>query len=160
MIVIIVLIAVIIGLFVASFFSKRRFGILGMGLAAGAIISPIWGETAGYIISSTGFVPEGPLVNVIAYSTIILIPALLFMFHGYVYKSIVGRIVGSLLFTLLAVAFLSGPIGAALTFSGPVASVYNWLVANHEMVVGIGVAIAVADLLLSKPAQKSEKKRR
>jgi len=158
--VIIALVAVVIGLFVASFFSKRRFGILGLGLAAGAIISPIWGDTAGYIISSTGLVPEGPLVQVIAFSTIILIPAILFMFHGYTYKHIIGRVIGSLLFTLLAVAFLAEPIGNALTLTGPAASVYNWIVANHELVISFGVVIAIVDLLLSKPVHKSEKRHR
>jgi len=160
MILVIALLVAVIGLFAAAFFSKRRFGILGLGLSAGAIVSPIWGENAGYIISSTGFVPEGPLVNVIAYSVLILIPAVLFMFHGYTYKTMFGRIVGSLLFTILAASFLAGPVGDALTLTGPIASSYNWLVANHEIIIGLGVALAVLDLLLSKPAHASQKRHR
>ena len=155
-----ILAGLVVALFVASFFSKRRFGILGLGLAAGAIVSPIWGDTAGYVISSTGLVPEGPLVNVIAFSAIILIPAVLFMFHGYTYRHIIGRVVGSLLFTVLAVAFLAGPIGDALDLTGPAKGAYDWLVANHEIIISLGVMIAVADLLFSKPAHKSEKKHR
>lgn len=160
MIIIVILLGALLALFASAFLSKRRFGILGLGLAAGAIISPIWGDNASFVVSSTGLVAEGPLVNTIALSALILTPAVLFMFHGYTYKHIVGRVVGSLLFTLLAAAFLIGPIGAVLTLTGPAAGVYGWLVANHELIVSVGVVLAVADLLISKPAHKSERRRR
>lgn len=156
--VILILLAVVLALFVGAFLSKRRFGVLGLGLAAGAIISPIWGDTAGFVVSSTGVVNEGPLVNAIALSLLILLPAVLFMFHGYTYRHIFGRIIGSLLFTLLAVAFLAGPIAATLLLTGPVGNVYNWVVSNHELIVSVGVALAVADFLISKTAHKSDKK--
>jgi hypothetical protein len=160
MIVVAILVAIIVALFVGAFISKRRFGVLGLGLAAGAIISPIWGINAGFVVSSTGLVQEGPIVNAIALSALILIPAVLFMFHGYAYKHMVGRIVGSLLFTLLAAAFLVGPIGATMTLTGPVGNVYQWLVSNQELIVSIGVALAVADFLFAKTVHKSEKKHR
>lgn len=155
---IIVLLIIILGLFAGAFLSKRRFGLLGLGLAAGAIISPIWGENAGFVVSSTGLVPEGPIINAIAVSAVILIPAILFMFHGYTYKGMFGRIVGSLLFTGLAIAFLVTPIESALILSGPIGTVYGWFVSNREMVISAGVVIAVIDVLIAKPVHKSEKK--
>lgn len=157
--VIIILIVLVLALFAGAFLSRRRFGVLGLGLSAGAIISPIWGDNASFVVSATGLVTEGPLVNAIALSTLILVPAILFMFHGYTYKHIFGRIIGSLLFTLLAAAFLAGPIGAAFTLTGPVGNVYQWIVSNHELIVSIGVAFAVADFLISRTAHKSEKKK-
>jgi hypothetical protein len=160
MTVIFILIGLVLALFAGSFLSRRRFGVLGLGLAAGAIISPIWGDNAGFIVSSTGLIQEGPLVNAIALSALILIPAVLFMFHGYTYKHMFGRIIGSLLFVFLAVAFLAGPIGAAFTLTGPVGNVYNWIVSNQELLVSVGVALAVADFLLSRTAHKSEKRHR
>jgi len=151
----------ILALFAGAFLTKRRFGLLGLGLAAGAVISPIWSDNAGFVLSSTGLVNEGPLVGVIAQSVLILLPPILMMFHrGYAYKHMFGRIIGALLFTLLAVGFVVGPIGAAFTLTGPVAGVYNWLVANHALIISVGVAIALADLLIAKPAHKSEKKHR
>ena len=160
MVYVLVLAALLVGLSVAAFFSKRRFGVLGLGLAAGAVISPIWGETAGYVISSTGLVTEGPLVNAVAFSLIVLIPAVLFMFHGYTYAHIAGRIIGSLLFTLLAAAFLIEPIGAVIVLTGPAGTVYQWLVTYQELIVSIGVAFAVADFLVSKAVHKTDKKHR
>lgn len=159
MTVVIILLLLVLALFAGAFLSRRRFGVLGLGLAAGAIISPIWGDTASFVVSATGLVTEGPLVNAIALSVLILVPAVLFMFHGYTYRHIPGRVVGSLLFTLLAVAFLAGPIGAAFTLTGPVGNVYQWIVSHHELIVSVGVALAVADFLVSKTAHKSEKKK-
>ena len=158
--IVIALAILILALFAGAFLSKRRFGLLGLGLAAGAVVSPIWGDTASFVLSATGLIPEGPLVKVIALSVILLIPAVLFMFHGYTYKGMFGRIVGSLLFTILAVAFLLGPIGEALTLTGPVAGVYAWLVSHHELLMSGGIVLAIADLLTARAVHKSEKKHR
>ena len=155
---IIVLLVVILALFAGAFLSKRRFGLLGLGLTAGAILSPIWGENAGFVVSSMGIVPEGPLVNAIALSAIILVPAILFMFHGYTYKHMVGRIIGSLLFTVLATAFLIVPIGLAMTLSGPIGNAYQWIVSYRELIISVGVIFAVVDVLIAKPVHESKKK--
>lgn len=156
--VIVILLALVLALFAGAFLSRRRFGVLGLGLTAGAILSPIWGDTAGYVVSSTGLVPEGPLVNAIALSVLILIPAVLFMFHGYSYKHIIGRVIGSVLFTLLAVAFLAGPIGSALTLTGPAGNAYGWIVSHHELIVSFGVIFVIVDFLLSKTVHKSDRR--
>jgi hypothetical protein len=156
---IVVLLIVIVALFVGSFLSKRRFGILGLGLAAGAVISPILSDNAGFMLSATGLIPEGPLINAIATSVLILLPAVLFMFHGPKHEHIVARLISSLLFMMLAIAFLIQPIGSALTFTGPVGNFYQWFVLHRNLIIGLGVALAVADQLIAK-ASKSEKKRR
>ena len=160
MMVIIILVALVLALFAGAFLSKRRFGVLGLGLTAGAMISPIWAVNAGFVVSITGLVQEGPIVSAIAQSALILIPAVLFMFHGYTYKHMLGRVLGSLLFTLLAAAFLVSPIGGVLTLTGPVGNVYQWLVTNRELIIGIGVALVVVDFLLAKTIHKSDKKHR
>lgn len=155
---ILVVIIIILALFAGAFLSKRRFGLLGLGLTAGAVISPIWGENAGYVVSSTGLVPEGPVVNAVAVSAIILIPAVLLMFHGYTYKHMFGRVVGSLLFTMLATALLITPIGSALTLSGPVGGAYNWIVSYRDLLISAGVVLAMVDVLTAKAVHKSERK--
>ena len=160
MVAVLVLIGLIVALFITAFLSKRRFGILGLGLTAGAVISPLWSENAGYIVSLTGVVGKGPFVDAIAASLLILIPAVLFMFHGYSYKHIVARVVGSVLFTVVAVAFLIEPIGSILVFSGPVGDVYTWIATFKELIISGGVAIAVVDFLFARTIQKSDKKRR
>jgi hypothetical protein len=131
--------------------SKRRFGLLGLALTAGATLSNIWSYDAGLVVSSTGLVPDGPLTNAIALSLIVLLPAIVLLFHGYTYKENAARVIGSLLFMMLALAFLVEPIGFALPLQGVAADVYNWLVANRELIISIGVVLAIIDLFFTKP---------
>ena len=149
-----------LALFAGAFFSRRRFGLLGLALTAGATLSSIWAYDAGLVISATGLVPAGPLTNAVALSAVVLLPAILLLFHGYTYKNVVGRVIGSALFAVLALAFLVEPIGFALPLEGSAADVYNWLVANKNLIISIGVSAAVIDLFFTKPAKKERDKRR
>lgn len=160
MVVIAVFLAVAIALFLGAFFSRRRFGLLGLALTAGATLSAIWNYEAGLVVSGLGLLPEGPVTNAVTLSLIVLLPAIILLFHGYTYKQPVGRIIGSLLFTLLALAFLVEPIGYALPLEGAGVDVYQWLLQNRETIISIGVVVAVIDLFLTKPASLSEKKKR
>lgn len=144
--------------FVSAFITRRRFGLLGLALAAGSILSGIWSYDAGLVVSSVGIFSSGPLTTAATLSAIVLLPAGILLFHGYTYKSLVGRIVGAALFTLLALAFLVEPLGYALTLEGVGADVYTWLVQNRQIIIGIGLAIAVVDLFFTRPAHMAEKK--
>lgn len=159
MTVIIILVVLALLLFAGAFFSKRRFGLLGLGLAAGAILSPLWSDTASLLLSATGFVPSGPMADGLAVALVILVPAVLLLFQGYKYKSVIGRIIGSLLFTILALAFLSEVIGSTFILTGLAEQVYAWLVMNRGTVISVGMILAVSDILVSRPAHKSDKKR-
>lgn len=149
-----------LALFAGAFFSRRRFGLLGLALTAGATLSSIWAYNAGLVISATGLVPAGPLTNAVALSAVVLLPAILLLFHGYTYKSVVGRVIGAALFAVLALAFLVEPIGYALALEGVAAEVYGWLVGNKNLIISIGVIAAVVDLFFTKPAKIERDKRR
>lgn len=151
MIVIAIFAALAVALFLGAFLSKRRFGLLGLALTAGATLSSIWSYDAGLVVSSTGLVPDGPLTNAIALSLIVLLPAIILLFHGYTYKENAARVIGSLLFMMLALAFLVEPIGFALPLEGVAADVYHWLVNNKEVIISIGVVLAIVDLFFTKP---------
>lgn len=158
MIVPVVFIGLALILFFGSFLSKRRFGLLGLALTAGATLSTIWSYDAGLIIASTGLVPAGPMTNAVALSLVVLLPAIVLLFHGYRYKALFSRIIGSLLFTILAIAFLLEPIGFALPLEGNSAYLYNQAVSYKEVVISVGVVLAVVDLFFTKPAHVAEKK--
>lgn len=155
--VILICIAIAIVLFVASFMHKRRFGLLGLALAAGSLLSGIWGYDAGLIVSGLG-VPSGPVTSAVILAVIVLLPAVVLLFHGYTYNTLVGRVVGASLFTLLALAFLIEPLGHILMPQGFGADVYAWLTSNRTIIIGVGLTVAVADLFLTKPAHLSDKR--
>lgn len=148
----VVLVIIFALLFGMAFASKRRFGILGLALAAGFIISELWNYEASLIIAGTGIFPKGPLSDAVVPSLLILLPAIVLCFTGYKYKSIVSRAIGSILFALFALAFLSNPIGVALPVEGLGATVYGFMSANSSLVISAGVVLAVADLFLRKSA--------
>ncbi|MBC7943513.1 hypothetical protein H7X68_03390 [Candidatus Saccharibacteria bacterium] len=143
---------------VSAFITKMRFCVLGLALAAGSILSGIWGYDAELLVSSLGIFPSGPLTTAATLAAIVLLPSVVLLFHGYAYKTIVGRIIGALLFTVLALAFLVEPLGHALALEGAGVDVYTWLVNNREIIIGIGMVIAIVDLFLTKPAHLAEKK--
>lgn len=147
-----------LGLFGAAFVTRRRFGLLGLALAAGSILSGLWGYDAGLVVSTIGIFPSGPLTTAATLAAIVLLPAVLLLFHGYTYKNIVGRIIGALLFALLALAFLVEPLGYALILEGTGVDVYTWLVNNRQIIIGIGMVLAVVDLFFTKPAQLADKR--
>lgn len=153
--------AVFIGLafilFFGAFLSKRRFGLLGLALTAGATLSTIWSYDAGLIVSSTGLVPAGPMTNAVALSLVVLLPAIVLLFHGYRYKALYSRVIGSLFFTVLALAFLLEPIAFALPLEGTSASLYKQALSYKEIIISVGVVLAVVDLFFTKPAHIVEK---
>lgn len=157
----VILICIVIAavLFVSAFMHKRRFGLLGLALAAGSLLSGIWGYDVGLIASGLG-IPSGPLTSAIILSLIILLPAAILLFHGYTYNTLIGRVVGASLFTLLALAFLIEPLSHILMPQGLGADAYNWLMNNRTIIIGTGLIIAVVDLFLTRPAHLSDKRRK
>lgn len=160
MVVIAILAVLAVALFVGAFLSKRRFGLLGLALTAGATLSTIWSYNAGLVVSATGLVPEGPLTNAVSLAVIVLLPAIILLFHGYTYKENAARVIGSLLFTLLALAFLLEPLGFILPLEGQTADTYNWLMTHRDIFISIGVALAVVDLFFTKPKLLDKDKKR
>lgn len=158
MVPIIVFAGLAVVLFLGAFLTRRRFGLLGLALAAGATLSTMWSHDAGYIVSALNIVPEGVMTQAVTQSLVVLLPAILLLFHGYAYKTIFPRIIGALLFTVLALAFLVEPIGYALPLSGTGAEVYATLKEYKDVIVSVGVVLAVIDLFFTKPAHLAEKK--
>lgn len=157
MVPIIVFTVLAIVLFLGAFISKRRFGLLGLALTAGATLSTLWSYDAGLVVSSTGLVRDGVVTQAVTQSLVVLLPAILLLFHGYAYKNRISRIVGSLLFTVLALAFLIEPIGYALPLEGVGAQVYATLKDYKDIIISVGVVLAIVDLFFTKPARHIEK---
>lgn len=158
--VVIVFVLLAIILFVSAYIANRRFGILGLALAAGSILSTIWSYDAGLVVSTIGLFPYGPITNAVTLALIIILPAILLLFHGAHYKNIIGRIGGATIFTLLALAFMVEPLGQALVLQGTGADIYNWLADNKELIISVGIVVAIVDLFFTKPVSLFEKRRK
>lgn len=157
---ILVLSGLAILLFVGAFISRRRFGLLGLALTAGATLSTIWSYDAGLVVSSMGLVPDGIITQAVTQSLVVLLPALLLLFHGYAYKNIISRSIGALLFTLLALAFLVEPLSYALPLDGTGGAIYATIREYKDVIISGGVILAVVDLFFTKPAHLAEKSKK
>jgi len=142
---------IIAGLFAAAFFARRRFGLLGLALAAGSLLSGLWSYDGG-LVASLFSIPSNPLTAAVIYAIILLLPAALLLFHGEKYKTIFGRVIGSVLFALLATAFLIEPLSRVVTPQGIGQDIFRWFGEYKSLVIGSGLILAIVDLFLSKPA--------
>ena len=148
-------------LFSGGFFSKRRFGLMGLALAAGSVLAGLWSDTVAMMVELVGIVPNGAASHFIAVLILTLLPSVLFFFHaGYVYKSLTGRIIGATLFTVVAFGFLADSVHEAIALDGIGAQVVAWVRSYDEIIVGAGVMAAVLDILISKAAKSIGKKSR
>lgn len=146
-------IVIIIVLFIAAFVFKRRFGVLGMGLAVGAILSDVWTDSLIDLAGRNGIIVElyGPMaVSLI----LIMAPAVVLFFKGYSCRPLILRLISSAMFAVLAMAFLIEPLSHSIVVSGPGAELFNALLQKRSLVIGVGLALAVIDFLLAKPSHK------
>ncbi len=147
-------------LFVASLLSKRRFGALGLALAAGSILSGIWDGTASLLVSIANVVPQGNWNLAVTKGLVVLLPAVVLLFHGVTYKTMASRIFGSLLFAGLALTFLVDPLSTVLSSNGLGGQVIAWLKGNYPVLVSLGMVLAVFDLFTTNSQVKHEREKK
>ena len=143
----IVFIVVIALLFTLAYVTKRRFGVLGLALAAGSMLSTLWAEKLTPIVRDAGLdVQNPPLITIVSVG-LVLLPAVVLLFSGPSYHDAPRRIIGALLFASLAFALLIEPLGSALVLQDQGKQVYDFFAANQVYIVTAGLIIAIIDLL-------------
>jgi hypothetical protein len=150
--------AVLLGaLFALSYITKRRFGVLGLALCAGALLSASWTATLTPWVESQGVVFVSPPLSAVVSTLLVLGPALLLLFSGPTYSSTIQRIFGSVAFALLAFVFLLQPIGVAFVLDDTGAQIYATLQQGANLIIVIGIFAALADILITRTPHHSKK---
>lgn len=149
--VVVIFLIVVVALFVVAFATKRRFGVLGLALAAGAMLSSLWTEKLTPLVEQSGVVSITlpPLASLVA-AALVLLPAVLLFFSGPTYKHKGQRAAGSLAFAVLALALLLEPLGSALILQDTGKQVYDFFVQNRVYIVTVGLVFALFDILATK----------
>ncbi len=144
-------------LLLAAYTTKRRLGLLGLALAAGSIFAALWTNDLTPIVAKAGIeIIRPPLSSVVA-SLLILLPAVLLFFSGATVKGKLLRLLSSAIFAILAVAFLIEPLGAALVVDDTAKPIYELLGQYHGVIITVGLALSVADLMLGNKKIRREK---
>ncbi len=151
---IVVIILVIAALFALPYFTKRRLGVLGLALAAGAMLSQLWVGDVTPIVASAGFILVKPPLESVVATIITLLPALILLPGSPTYSSVVHRTIGSVTFALLATTLLLVPLGSALVIEGTSRVVYDVLSANQAAIVSICLALSILDLVATKLSKR------
>lgn len=147
------------GLFLLSYLLKRHFGVLGLALAAGALISEQWTGMVTPFLEGQGIESVSPPLAVIVAIVLTLLPAVVLLFSGPSYNKGFERIIGSLLFTVLAFAFLAPQIGPELVFDNMALTVYGIVQDYRPLIIVGGLTIAVVDVFITRSPKKHKAKK-
>lgn len=146
-----VIFLIIIGsLFAMAYFTKRRFGVLGLALAAGAMLSTLWVGDLTPLIAQAGIILVKPPLESVVSAALILLPAILLLSSGPSYKSQIQRFIGASAFAVLAAALLLDPLGSALVIDKVGQPVYDFFVNYRVIIITVCLVLAVIDLLMTK----------
>lgn len=152
------LLFVIALLFAVAYFTKRRFGVLGLALCAGALLSDMWTADITPLIRNAGVqLLTPPLATVVAVG-LVLLPAIVLLFSGPKYSKLWKRAVGAVAFALLAISLLLVPLGTGLVLDDTTQEYYNFLVNNRNVIITVAIAYALLDILTYKPPKLKDKK--
>lgn len=152
-----VLAVLLVALFVLSYLTKRRFGVLGLALCAGSLLSTSWTSTLTPWVESQGISVVSPPLSAVVSTLLILGPALLLLFSGPTYSSQLQRIAGAVAFALLSFVFLLQPIGIAFVFDESTSQIYSMIQQSSNLIIVIGILAALGDILITRTPHRSHK---
>lgn len=141
-------------LFASAYVTKRRFGILGLALAGGAILAGLWSETVGLLFEIEDIAAGTLTSENLAVVFITIFPAVLLLLRGPKYHSSLLRLGSSVLFVLFALALVVGYLQSSLTTSDIGSAVYVHILRFRELIITGGLVAAFIDVFFMKTSSK------
>lgn len=148
---IVIVVGIVALLFGLAFVAKRRFGMLGLALIAGATLSQLWASTLTSLIEHVGITLTAPPLESVVAAGLIVLPALALLLGGRTYHKTTSRLIGAAAFALLATTLLLDPLGGALVIDGTGKGVYAALVHYHAVIITAGIIVAILELATTRP---------
>lgn len=145
----VIILGIAVALFVLALATKRRFGVLGLAVAGGVLLSQLWTVTLAALLSMQG-VPTDPLSRTsAAYLICVLVPPLLLLLGGPTYHSRKGAFVWALIFAVFTTLFVMGPIMRDFEVTGDSNPIIEFMNEWQNALVGLGILLAIGDILLA-----------
>lgn len=154
----VIIVGIALVLFGLAFGTKRRFGVLGLGLAAGVLLAQnAFGPVAEFFKDYV--VPVGPLsYDTAAIVFLTLLPALLLLIGGPKYASKKAAILGSVAFALLGTLLILGPLTTELpTLEPAVKSTLDVIAQYQSVIVASAIIAAVIDTIMQHGSKSGSK---
>ena len=157
----VILAVILFFIFCASFLSKLRFGTLGLGLAAGALLASKSSRDVAMVLQQNDVSLFDFSSVSLAAMILTLLPALILLVSGPTYESKKMAFLGSLGFALMGTMLLLGPISNDLLITDVNTSmIFNFTATYENILIAGGVVLAVIDSWLThnfKPLGKKSK---
>ncbi len=129
-----------------AYVSKRRFGVLGLALAAGALMESVWSPELLGLVEGWGVNFASISVAGMVSATLVLLPAVLLLFSGPGYSGKRGRFMGSILFAGFATALLVPVVSQALILDSFGRMLYVMIEDVQRYIITGGIVLAILDL--------------
>lgn len=143
-------------LFGGAYLTKRRIGVLGLGLAGGYVFADRWGTVGGQAFAAVDIYLGTLSSENLALVVMTVLPAFLLLLHGPSYRSSLQRLGASLLFTVLALALALQPLRPLLTASEAGTMIFRYLTDYRELIILAGLVAAFVDIFFLKASAHSK----
>lgn len=137
-----------------AYFTKRRFGVLGLALCAGWLLSTSWAVTLTPMLEAQGLQMVAPPLTAVVRAVLIIAPAIILLFSGPTYAGMVGRVGGAAAFALFAFVLLLDPLGDSLVFENPSLQIYNIATTFSSIIIVGSIIVALVDTLLTRTPKR------
>lgn len=142
-----ILLAVVAALFFLAFITKRRFGVLGLGLTAGALLAQSLSGSSSNLIDAQNLSIPGLSSEGIAAITLTLLPSLVLLLGGPRYTRRLPAMLGAAAYAALGTVLVLGPLSGGLPADTSVQAVLNRIAGIEPLLVSVTVLIAILDTL-------------
>lgn len=142
-----ILFIIIAALFALAFMTRRRFGILGLGLSAGALLAGSLSGSSADLIDAQNISIPGMGSEEIAAVILTLLPSLVLLLSGPRYATLLPAIFGAAAYAVLGTLLLLGPLSSALPADGATQTLLNEVAAIEPVLISATVLIAILDTL-------------
>lgn len=144
-------------LFGFAYITKRRFGVLGLALATGYVLSVMWQDVIADI--ALRLPVDLGVVSPVTFLTllVILLPSLVLLFGGPRYKTKRGRLLGSMLYAVLAVLFSLGALEHTVVLMGDSRTVFEMIVQYQQYILTAALVVAVLDIMHTRSGGGGDK---
>lgn len=146
---IIVLVLYFLSLFVIAYVFRRRFGVAGITLAAGAVLAKLWTDSLTPLVASAGVIIIRPPLESIVAIVLTLLPAILVMSRSPRAHAHHRRVIGSALFALLAVMLTYGAFANAVVLDESSKHYITQLISYEKIIITTCLVLAIIDTLFS-----------
>lgn len=129
------------------FVLNRRFGVLALALAAGALLAELWAEWLAGVIGGLGVSSVAGLPNGVIATIILTVgPLVLLLITGPKGPGKLLRLVSAVLVGVLAAAVLVRPLGKFMTLDAEAMKTYKLLSDWWYYVTTVGLVVGLVDM--------------